>query len=203
MSKSNTQAQVAAEVAVANAETAVVESTNADVITGIVTSFNFVPAKDTKNNRAYNVMHIAVEGVDEDVVCYPYDGQLENAMSLNDAVAFVDVVDTRERRKNILFRNATVEFGYDDDENIVIKSISLARASKAAALSGINQPHYLVQVGLIDRPELDISKAYYICHQRESDDSYYIWLNREIGILTAFVLVENLHFVLMEYIKCS
>lgn len=138
MSKSNTQAQVAAEVAVANAETAVVESTNADVITGIVTSFNFVPAKDTKNNRAYNVMHIAVEGVDEDVVCYPYDGQLENAMSLNDAVAFIDVIDTRERRKNILFRNATVEFGYDDDENVVIKSITLARASKAAALSGIN-----------------------------------------------------------------
>lgn len=142
MSKSNTQAQVAAEVAVANAETAVVESTNADVasnvITGIVTSFNFVPAKDTKNNRAYNVMHVVVEGVDEDVVCYPYDGQLENAMSLNDAVAFIDVIDARERRKNILFRNATVEFGYDDDENVVIKSITLARASKAAALSGIN-----------------------------------------------------------------
>lgn len=158
MSKSNTQAQVAAEVAVANAETATidvdanadanvdtvstanadVDTDDANVITGVIKSFNFVPAKDTKNNRAYNVMHIAVEDVDEDVVCYPYDGQLENAMSLNDAVAFIDVIDARERRKNILFRNATIEFGYDDDENIVIKSISLARASKAAAVSGIN-----------------------------------------------------------------
>lgn len=138
MSKSNTQAQVAAEVAVANAETAVVESSNSDVITGIISAFNFVPAKDTKNGRAYNVVHIAVEGEDDAVVCYPYDGQLENALGLNDAVAFVDVCDVRERRKNILFRGASIEFTYDDDENVVIKSITLARASKAAALSGIN-----------------------------------------------------------------
>ena len=137
MSKSNTQAQVAAEVAVANAETAVVES-NTNVITGIIRAFNFVPAKDTKNNRAYNSVHIAVEGEDEEVVCYPYDSQLENAMSLNDAVAFLDVCDVRERRKNVLFRGATIEFGYDDENNVVINSITLARSSKAAALAGIN-----------------------------------------------------------------
>lgn len=150
MGKSNTQAQVATEVAVANAETATIVA-NADVdttansdvdvddvITGIITAFNFVPAKDTKNGRAYNVIHIAVEGEDDDITAYPYDAQLENALSLNDAVAFVDVCDVRERRKNILFRNATIEFTYDDDENVVIKSITLARASKAAALSGIN-----------------------------------------------------------------
>lgn len=138
MSKTNTQAQVATEVAVANAETAVVESSNSDVITGIISAFNFVPAKDTKNGRAYNVIHITVEGEDDDIVAYPYDVQLENALGLNDAVAFVDVCDVRERRKNILFRGATIEFTYDDDENVVIKSITLARASKAAALSGIN-----------------------------------------------------------------
>ncbi|MBQ8206367.1 MAG: hypothetical protein IJZ77_02800 [Bacilli bacterium] len=138
MSKSNTQAEVAAEVAVANAETAVVESSNANVITGIIRAFNFVPAKDTKNNRAYNSVHIAVEGEDEEVVCYPYDSQLENAMSLNDAVAFLDVCDVRERRKNVLFRGATIEFGYDDENNVVINSITLARSSKAAALAGIN-----------------------------------------------------------------
>ena len=50
------------------------------------------------------------------------------------------------------------------------------------ALSGINQPHYLVQVGLIDRPELDVRGAYYICQQIEPDGSYYICTNREIDI---------------------
>lgn len=149
MGKSNTQVPSAPEVAVANAETATIvanvdvdTTANVDVddnvITGIISAFNFVPAKDTKNNRAYNTMHIAVEGEDDDIVVYPYDHQLENALKLNDAVAFIDVIDTRERRKNILFRGATVEFEYDDDKNIVIKSITLARASKAAALSGIN-----------------------------------------------------------------
>lgn len=133
MGKETTQAQVAAEVAVVNAETA-----DANVITGIIASFNFVPAKDTKNGRAYNAVHITVEGDDSEVVFYPYDAQLENALGLSDAVAFVDVCDIRERRKNILFRGATIEFTYDDDENVVIKSITLSRASKAAALGGIN-----------------------------------------------------------------
>ena len=158
MGRTNTQAQVAAEVAVANAETATIvanadvdttanadvdTTANADVdvddvITGTITTFNFIPAKDAKNGRAYNVIHIAVEGEDDDITAFPYDAQLENALSLNDAVAFVDVCDVRERRKNILFRNATIEFTYDDDEEVVIKRITLARASKAAALSGIN-----------------------------------------------------------------
>lgn len=150
MGNTRTQAQVAAEVAVANAETAVVESAIAaeaaeaiveptnDVYTGIIKSFNFTPASASKTGKAYNIMHIAVEGEDDDVVAYPYDGELESALGLNDLVAFVDVCDVRERRKTVLFRDATVEFGYDDDERLVINKIKLAKASKAAALSGIN-----------------------------------------------------------------
>ena len=185
MSKESTQAQVAAEVAVANAETAVVESAN-DTITGIVTSFNYTPAKDSKTGRAQNRMSIDVEGEDDEIVIWPLNSQIENALSLNDLVVFCDVIDVRERRKNVLFRGATVKFHYEINdegyENAVIESITFARASKTAALSGINQPHYLVQVGLIDQPELDISGAYYICHQREPDGSYYIWIDREIDI---------------------
>lgn len=150
MSNTKTQVPSAPETVAVNAETAANANANAnvdttpiidddaDVITGIIKAFNFVPAKDTKNGRAYNVIHVAVEGEDDDIVMYPYDATLENALSLSDAVAFIDVCDVRERRKNILFRNASIEFTYDDDDNFVIKSITLARASKAAALAGIN-----------------------------------------------------------------
>lgn len=158
MSKSNTQAQVAAEVAVANAETAVVEQTNtvetvdtvktavveddANVITGIIKSFNFIPAKESKTGRSQNIAHIAVDGEDDETTLWLYDSQIENALSLKDLVALCDVCDVRERRKNVLFREATITFHYDTNEdgyeNAVIDSITLARASKAAALSGIN-----------------------------------------------------------------
>lgn len=158
MGRTNTQVPSAPETVAVNAETADNANLNADVettatdadvdtndtnvITGIIKSFNFISAKDSKTGRSQNIAHIAVDGEDDETTLWLYDSQIENALSLKDLVALCDVCDVRERRKNVLFREATITFHYDTNEdgyeNAVIDSITLARASKAAALSGIN-----------------------------------------------------------------